>query len=166
MATKATATAGAATQTITITDVVVTRIKGVNDEDNVQIEASYTCTGNAWNASAHINDHKLYSWSKSGTNTFQKINKSGTYTFTITDSDRTEHEATFPFRCYVQYQQSTTGDTGSGNYTYTVPAYGASMSIKVNSAWLESDAVLIKVGGEWLTADAVYTKVNGEWVTA
>lgn len=165
MATKATATAGAAKQTITITEVVVTRIKGLSDEDNVQIDVSYACTGTAWNASAHVNDHKLYSWSTSGSNTFQDINKKGTYSFTITDSERSEHTDTFPFRCYVQYQRSTTGDTGSGTYTFTIPAYGASASIKVNGEWLESDAVLIKVNGAWISADAIYTKVNGEWLT-
>ena len=78
MATKATASAGAAKQTITITDVVVTSVKGLNEEKNVQVAVTYACTGSAWNAKATVHGHSLYSWSTSGSNIFQNINKKGT----------------------------------------------------------------------------------------
>ena len=158
MASSCKAEAGSAKQTLTITGVTVTRMK-----DTVTVTATWTATGSAWNASAKINGESLYSWSTSGPSTFQTISKSGTKTWSFEDTDRTEHTATFPFRCYVQYARSTTGKTAKADYTFTVPARKAGARVKVDGAWIESEAVCVKTGGAWIEVDAVYVKNNGSW---
>lgn len=53
----------------------------------------------------------------------------------------------------------------NANLTISYEAGGAnySVSVKVNGAWKEADAVYVKADGAWKEADSIGVKVNGTW---
>lgn len=149
-----TISSGSASSTTTITGLTVAR----TDNSHVKITTKYTYSyANCYNSGSSINGHSLYSRSSG------KSSKSGsgTYSWTVDDTDKSEHERSFTIRASVKETQDSSWPHKDAKVTYTVPKSAPTMFVNQGGAVIEIDALCLNIGGTVIDADAVYLNIGG-----